>query len=451
MSLVVVGINHRSAPLGLLGTTAVGAEALPKALADLAGRGSLEEVVLLSTCMRTEVYASTSTYHAAVADIRDFVATWSGASPDELAGKCYDFHDAAAVAHLLQVAAGLDSAVLGEGEILRQVRGAWEAAGRERVGGPVLDGAFRRAVEAGKRVRAETAIARGTTSLSHTAVMLAGERLAADAALVAGGEPCPGAASLAGARAVVLGAGEMGAAVAALLVAGRAELSVASRGGERAAALASRLGARAVPWSSVAEELVQADLVVSATASPVPVLDAATVASAVADPARDPVRPLIVVDLAVPRDVDAEVADVEGVTVYDLDDLKASAESAMASRREEVPVAEAILAEELARWAGATAAREVTPVVAALHSRGEGVRLSELARLERRLVGLDDDQRRAVEALTRGIVAKLLHDPSVRLKATAAANPSRAQRLGAALDELFDLGRPPGGSAETGQ
>lgn len=412
MSLVVVGLNHRSVPLDVLASTAVPVDALPKALHDLGSRPNIEEVLLLSTCMRTEVYLSTSRFHGALGDVRESLALWSGRPPEEFAGGVYDLYDRNAVNHLLRVAAGLESAVLGETDILRQVRLAADTAREAGTAGPTLTAVARRAVEAGKRVRTETAIARGTTSLSHTAVMLAAGA-AADA--------CPGAAAYEGRTCLVVGAGEMGAAIVQLLGAG--SVLVANRTPERA----RRLGAGVVGLDGVPAALAGVDVLFTATAAPHPILDAAAVG-----PRRE--RPLVVVDLGVPRNVDRGVGELPGVTLYDLDDVKVHAEAAMASRRAEIPKAEAILADELTRWEEASAERAVAaPVVAALRARAEALRQAELERLG----DLDPAQRRAVEAATKRMIAKLLHDPTVNLK--AAAGGPRGERLAAALAELWGL------------
>jgi glutamyl-tRNA reductase len=463
-------------PLPLLDSFAVGPAQMPKALHDLVGRDHLSEVVLLSTCMRIEVYAEVTRFHGAVGDIRNFLSEWSGHPPEHFSDHVYDFYDDAAVRHLMRVAAGLDSAVLGEGEILRQVRSAWEAARVEGAARHGLGIVFRRALEAGKRVRTETAITRGTTSLSHTAISLAGsvgaaltavppaasgcpvlghgaspaaahaesarERepaFGADLAPSSGessGPPCTWAGLLAGRTILVIGAGEMGQAVATL-AAGAPEAGpvlVVNRTYEHAEALATRIGGRAVAWSELPAALAEADIVLSSTGSPEVVLEAEDVARALA---QRPGRPLVAVDIAVPRDIDPTVGGLQGVTLFDMTDLKAHAEAALDGRRQEVPKAEAIVDDEVERYLLVAAQREVASVVAALHQRAEAVRLAETARLEGRLGLLDDRQRRAVESLTRGIVAKLLHEPTIKLKAAAAEE--RADLLSAAIEELFDL------------
>ena len=393
---------------------------LSKALHELGGSENLGEVVVVSTCLRTEVYAVARRYHGAVGDIRNFLASWSGTPPEDFCGSLYEYYDEAAVAHLFRVAAGLDSAVLGEGEILGQVGDAWEASHREGAAGPVMSILFRHAVEAGKRVRSETAIARGTTSLSQAAVALARAQLG----------------SLSGRTTLVMGAGEMGEAMAQALAGGleAGPLLVANRTWSRATELAARCGGRAIQWSSLPDALVQADVLLASTGSPDVLLEASDLEPILDSRAG---RPLLIVDIAVPRDVDPAAGALPGVTLLDMDDLSAFAGEAMQSRRDEVPSAEAIIAQEVERYLGRSAQRQVAPLVAALHERAEEIRVSEIGRHARRLGGLDESQSRAVEALTRGIVAKLLHDPTVNVKAEVGT--PIGEQLAEALRQLFDL------------
>jgi glutamyl-tRNA reductase len=418
--VVVVGLNHRTVPLSLLEMMTVPPARLPKALHDLSSGENVSEVVVVSTCLRTEVYAVAGRYHPAVGDVRNFLAAWSGTPPEAFSGHLYEYFDEAAVAHLFNVASGLDSAVLGEGEILGQVGDAWEVARSEGTAGPVLSILFRHAVETGKRVRSETAIARGTTSLSQAAVALAGEKLG----------------SLAGATTVVMGAGEMGEAMAQALAGGldAGPLLVVNRTWSKATELAARCGGRAVEWGALAAALRQADVLLASTGSPVPLLDVSDLRPVLRERAG---RPLLIVDIAVPRDVAPAVGDLPGVTLLDMDDLSEFAARAVAGRRQELPRAREIVAEEVERYADLSAQRHVSPLVAALHERGEEIRTRELARFDRRLAGLDESQRRAVEALSRGIVAKLLHEPTVEVKA-GVGTPS-GEQLAQALRQLFDL------------
>jgi len=424
LSVVVVGVHERDAPLDLFDRLSVPATELSKSLRLLADSSSISEVVLVSTCMRVEVYAVVERFHDAIADIEEFFVARAGGGPrdlESLRDHLVVAYDDAAVTHLLEVAAGIDSPVLGEGEILRQVRDAVEVARGEHVSGPVLEILFRHALEAGKRARSETKIASGITSLAHAAVALAGQHFPE---------------GLADRRVLVVGAGEMASGMGRALLRSRGELTVevTSRTLAHAAELAGSIGGRAVPLARLHEALAQADVVLSSTTAPGLVIDSEALATARAS--RD-ASPLVVIDTAVPRDVDPAVGEIPGVTLLDLDDVRFFAEQKMAGRRAEVTAVEQLLADELERYRSATAARAVAPVVAALHAEAEVLRAREFERYARRLSGLDPETREAVEQLTRGIVAKILHTPSVRVK--QAAGSARGERLAEALRALFDL------------
>jgi len=285
----------------------------------------------------------------------------------------------------------------------------------------VLVPLFRHAVEAGKRVRTETAIAQGTTSIAHAAVALAAGRLE-------GG--------LAGRSVLVIGAGEMGAGFskALALAPGPARVVVANRSAERATALAAKSGAAAVGLAKLDEELGRADVVLTSTAAPDLVLDAARVGRTMQ---QRPGRSLLVVDVAVPRDVDPAVADIDGVSLLDVEDVRRFAEAQMSTRRAEIPAVRAMLDEELERYRASATARSAAPVVAALRNRAEAIRRAELDRQRARLDALGPEAREMVELVTQRTVAKLLHEPTVRLK-DAAGSP-RGERLAEALRSLFDL------------
>ncbi|MCU1428121.1 MAG: glutamyl-tRNA reductase [Actinomycetia bacterium] len=419
MSLIVVGLNHRTVPVDLLERMSVPDALLPKVLHDLAGREHLLEVVVLSTCNRTEIYARCSRFHAAVGDVRDFLAAHSGADPDDFSDHLYTYYDDAAVAHLFSVAAGLDSMIVGESEILGQVHAAWDMAVSENASGQLLSRLFRHAVESGKRVRTETGIGRHPVSISSAAVAVAGEYLG----------------SLDGARVLVIGAGEMGEGVARSLGSrGIVDVCVANRTKARALEIAKRVGGRAVSLDDVESELLNADLLLTSTASQHVLVERSAV-EAVMDQRRD--HPLLVVDVALPRDVDPGVGEVDGVTLLDLDDLKDFAQRSAELRRREIGRVREILASELERFRSERAAREVAPLIVALRVAGEQVRANETYRFAKKLVGLSAEQRDAVEALTRGIVNKLLHEPTVRVK--DAAGTGRGDYLGDALATLFNL------------
>ncbi len=437
MSVVVVGLNQRTVPLGLLERVRVADADLSKALAGLSGRTHLSEVVLVSTCMRTEIYAVVERFHAGIGDLRDFLAELAGVRLEEVSEHLYDYFEETAASHLFEVASGLDSAVLGEGEVLSQVRHAWQRAWEEGTAGPTLSGLFRHAVEVGKRARSETAIARGITSLSQAAVALAERSL--------GG-------SLAGRTTLVVGVGDLGEGMCAALAArasrtddastdgastGTAQAAtvlVANRTWSKAVELAARIGGRPVSLADLRPTMETVDVVLTSTGAPSVILEVGDLEAVMA--ARGD-RPLLVVDVAVPRNVDPAAGQLDGLTLLDIDDLAAFAEAGMQERRREAILVKEIIAEEVERYLGVRAARGVAPVVVALRERAEALRQAELARHRSRLDGLDQRQRDAVEALTRGLVAKLLHEPTVRLK--GAATSPQGEALGEALRVLFDL------------
>jgi len=422
VSVIVVGLNHRTAPLELLERVSIPPSRLAKALADLSSRPALDEVVVLSTCMRTEVYAAVERFHPAVQDIRNFLCEISFSAPEDLSDHLSVLFDDAAIGHLFSVVSGLDSAVLGETEIQGQTRRAWQAASEDGAAGVTLSRLFRNALEVGKRVRSETGIARGTTSVSGAAVALAASHL--------GG--------LQDRRILVLGAGEMGEGMAVALAGspGVAEVIVANRTRSKAQGLAARVGGRAAGFDEIPGALAEVDVLLTSTTSPTHVITTDDIIG-VLEQRRG--RPLLVVDIAIPRDVEPGVAALDGVTVLDLDDLRAFAQAGLEERRREVARVRGIIDDEVVDYLNETVARDVAPTVAALHARAEDVRAAELARFKARLDRLGDHDRETVEALTRGIVAKLLHEPSVQLKA-AAASP-RGERLAEALRSLFDLDR----------
>ena len=419
MSVVVIGLNHRSVPLDLLERMTIDDSRLAKALHDVASREHVSEAVVLSTCNRTEIYVVAEKFHGAYADLRNFLSEMAYLPPEEFADHLYVQYDDDAVAHLFAVTSGLESAVVGEAEILGQVRRAWERAQEEGTTGSSLNLLFRHALEVGKRARTETGISRHIASVSTAAVAMAAERLG----------PLPGR------RILVLGAGEMGEGmVRSLVAAGVDDVRIANRTWERALELADVLGGRAVRLSDINESLAEVDLLLTSTGASSIMLEHGDLARVMH--ARDG-RPLLIVDVAVPRDVDPSAADQPGVTLLDMDDLRAFADAGIAERQGEVAAVEAMVVEEVERFVAVSSAREVAPLVAALHDRGEMVRQGEIDRQRARLGDLDDRQLEAVEALTRGIVAKLLHDPTVGLK-DAAGSP-RGERLAEALRDLFDL------------
>ena len=419
MSLVVVGLNHRTVPLSLLERVTVDDARLPKALHDVMSNEHVSEAVVLSTCNRTEVYVVAEKFHPAVGDLRNFFAELSFSAPEEIADHLY-IHDAdAAVDHLFRVASGIDSAVVGEAEILGQTRRAWEIAQNEGAAGSQLNLLFRHALETGKRARTETSIGRHIASVSTAAVAMAAQHLG----------------SLQGRSVLVIGAGEMGEGmVRAIMENGISDLLIANRTPERAQELAERLGGRAIGLDELPAALTKVDLLLTGTGANSMIIEHAHVDRVMQN--RNG-RDILVVDVAVPRDVDPAAGQIPGVTILDMDDLRAFADAGMAERKREVELVESMCAEEVNRYLSVRSAREVAPLVARLHDEAEEIRLAEIDRLRARLGDLDERQLEALDALTKGIVAKLLHQPTVRLK--DAAGTPRGERLAVALRDLFEL------------
>lgn len=419
MSIVVFGVNHRTGPLALLERVTIADDAIAKTVHGLMSRPNIREVVVLSTCNRTEVYAVAEKFHGAYGDLRDFFCDLGGFSADELIPHVYSQHDDAAISHLFEVASGLDSAVLGESEILGQVRIAWERSQREGGALSTLNLLFRHAIETGKRARTETSIGRHTASVSHAAVDMARESLGA----------------IDGMTVLVVGAGDMGEGVTvALADSGVGQVLVTNRTIAKAQALADRVSGSVTEFYRLAESLVEADVVVTCTGAGSTVIDADMVKNAML---QRPDRPLFIVDIAVPRDVDSDVANIDGVTLLDLDNLRDWAARGQAQRATEALAVRDIIVQEIERFNMETTARQAAPLVAQLHERAEAVRAAEIDRQSKKLSLLTPEQQDAVDAVTKGIVAKLLHDMSVRLKDDAGT--PRGERNSAAVRDLFDL------------
>ena len=419
MSVIVVGLNHRTAPVELRERVAVPSSRMVKALHDLSGREHLAEVVLLSTCNRTEIYARSTKFHSAVSDVLEFLSEQGSAPPEDFSEHLYTYYDDSAVSHLFGVAAGLDSMILGEGEILGQVRDAWQLAETEGASGQAMARVFRHAIVLGKRVRTETAIGRRALSISSAAVALAERTMF----------------SLRGRSVLILGAGDVAEGLGrALVSAGVGEVVVANRTHARAVALAERLGGRAVPLGDLQDVLTTVDVLLTATDSTEVHVEQADV-EAVMD--RRNGVPLLIVDVAVPRDVDPGAASVPGVTLHDVDDLHQLTEAALDERRREVATVREIIGEELERFQADRAARQVAPLITSLRDHAESVRQAELTRFRSKLEALAPEARETVDALTQGIVNKLLHEPTVRLK--DAAGSARGELYSDALASLFNF------------
>jgi glutamyl-tRNA reductase len=417
--VLVVGANFRSAPLELLERLAVDPEQRPKALARLLDAPHVHEGVIVSTCNRVEVYTAVSRFHGGAGDARRFLADLHGVGVEEFADYLYEYYDERAVRHLFAVASGIDSMVVGEAQILGQVREAFQAAQAEGAVGPVLAALFTRAIKVGRRARRETGIGDGLASTLTVGLRVVRSHLG----------------DLAGRRVLLVGAGGLARlAGRTLRQAGAGELVVANRTAARGAALAAELQGRSVPLERVAAELADADLVIAATTGARPTVTRAAVAGALAR--RPQRRPLVLLDLGVPRDVEAEVHQLPGVVLADLDGLRAVLETDDGPRHR-VERVRALIAEEARAFMGGQREARLAPTIRALRARAEQVRQQELARAAGRLAGLDERERAAVDAVTRRVVDKLLHHPMVRGKALA-ARPDGDLYV-AALRELYGL------------
>jgi glutamyl-tRNA reductase len=423
VSVLVVGLSHRSAPVEVLERAAVGADDVPKLLDEMLRGSHVSEVVLLSTCNRIEVYAVVDAFHGGLADISAVLGRHAGMPLSELTEHVYVHYAGSAVQHLFAVASGLDSMVVGEAQILGQLRTAYATADEAGTVGRILHELAQQALRVGKRVHASTGIDAAGASVVSEAL--------ADAAAALDG-------TLAGRRAVVVGAGAMGALAAAhLRRAGAAEIVVLNRSPERAVRLAESTAAQGTParaagLDALAGELATADLMVACTGAVGIVVERATVASAVAGRGG---RPLAVCDLGLPRDVDPAVAALPGVTVIDLVALQRRLASD--ERGAAVAGAQELVAEEAQAYLAAQRSAEVTPTVTALRRRASDVIDTELLRLDSRLPDLDTRVREEFTRSVRRVVDKLLHTPTVQVKRLAEGPDGDS--YAAALRALFEL------------
>ena len=411
MNLLLVGTSHRVAPVELRERVALDLEQCSELAREVAAVTG--EAVCLSTCNRTELYLAGDGLQEAVEQAVAALADRSGA---DLRPVLYRLEDEAAAIHLFRVAAGLDSMVPGEGEILGQVRDAFEAGAT----GPLLDRLFSQALHAGKKVRTETAIAESPASVSSAAAALA-EQVFGD---------------LSGCRVLLVGAGKIGELAARNLVSrGAVIAAVANRSLDKAQELAGGFGGRAVSLDDIPGELVRVDVVLTSTSSPGQLLSRADVAGAL--PGRKG-RPLFFIDIAVPRDLDPAIHELDGCYLYDIDDLESVVAQSLAGRRREAGRAEEIVLDEAERFRAWQASRDVAPAIASLRALAEEIRESELERARTRLERLSEAERRAVEAVTSRIVDKLLHVPTVKMKEAAAGADGAV--YADALRHLFGLG-----------
>jgi len=425
VQLLLVGISHRTAPVELRERIDFQARGLTDALRALAQRGSAREAVVVSTCNRAELYVACDEATATRQDLVRFVSDFNGVASGELTPHVYDVTDLEVARHLFRVAAGLDSLVMGEPQILGQVKDAHTIASDAHTSGPVLNRLFHSSFAVGKRVRTETGLGSGAVSVSYAAVALA-RKIFGD---------------LSGRSVAVIGAGEMGK-LTALHMKSQAvkHVTIVSRTMAHAARTAEAIGgASAAPWEELDNVLAASDIVITATGAAAPILTSAHI-EAVMRPRRN--RPLFIIDIAMPRDVEAAAGEIEQVFLYNIDDLQATVRENLARRASEVARAETIVNEEVERFGSWFRSRGAIPTVVALRERFEAIRRAELERLDFKLSSLPPEARARVDEITHLIVEKLLLTPTEQLKALD--NSEAVSAYTEAMNRLFALTNQPG-------
>ncbi len=440
MSVLVVGLSHKSAPVAILERAAVGEDTVGKLLRDVAHLPDIAETFVISTCNRVEVYAEVGRFHGGVNGVCELLAQYSGIPAAELTASLYVHYEDRAVQHLLAVASGLDSMVVGEDQILGQVRTALKVAGDHGTLGRSLRDLGRLALRAGKRARAETGVDRLGISLVSVGLELASGLMSARSAGVRSGEGTSiipnGPGLLSGRTVLVVGAGAMsGLAVATAARSGAARVVVANRTRAHAERLAASVGGDVAELTDLPAAMTGTDLVISCTGAGGLVITEAMALAALGERAAE--RPLVLLDLAMPRDVDPAVAALPGVSVIGLDELRDSGGAAVGA--DEVAAVRAIVDEEFAAYGSAVRAARVTPTVVALRAKAATVVDAELARLAGRLSedGLSGHVLEEIAQTVRRVVDKLLHAPTVRVKELA-SSPG-GEEYAVALRVLFDL------------
>jgi len=402
MHILSIGLNHTSAPVHLRERLIFSEEQIRASLSRLSCgylSGNMAEMVILSTCHRVEIYAVSA--EEIFPKLETFLSESRGTSRDEFTAHLYHCKDEGAARHLFNVAAGLDSLVVGEPQILGQVTRALELARGQNTAGPILNRLFQSAIHAGKRARTETGISRNPASVSSLAASLS-ERIVHH---------------IAEAQIVILGAGEMAElAVEALLKRGANRILVVNRTLERAHSLAHRWGAQATTFENLNAALSSADIVIASTGAPHTIVTTEMVNKIMQ--ARQE-HPLVLIDIAVPRDIDPETANISYVQLYDIDHLNAQLERSLAERMAEIPQVKTILEEELSQFAKYIKSLEMIPIIADIRHQAELIRQEVLEKTLRRLPDLAETDRDRIEAMTQALVKKLLEAPTYRLRAEA--------------------------------
>jgi glutamyl-tRNA reductase len=418
--LLLLGVSHHTAPIELRERIDFAGDVLGEAVSGLAARPSLDEAVILSTCNRAELYTACPDIDRGRATLVEFLTGFHSVPVELLRPHLYTRVDEEAARHLFRVASGLDSLVVGEPQILGQVKDAYSTAGDKQATGPLLNKLFHWSFAVGKRVRATTGLAEGAVSVSYAAVALA-RKIFGD---------------LRGLNVLLVGVGEMGKLTAQHLKAQHVrQIAMTSRTAAHAESVAEALGATALPWAGLEAALLTSDIVVTATGAATPIFSRAQIDLAI-QARRN--RPLFVIDIAVPRDVDPAAGEIEQVFLYNIDDLRAIVRENLSRRGAEVERAEAIVLEEVQAFGAWLRSREAIPTVVALRQRFEAIRQAELQRLEPKLAGLPPEARARVDEVTRLIVEKLLLSPTEQLKALSDRNTVLV--YSDALTRLFRLG-----------
>lgn len=405
MHLVVKGLTHKTAPVELREKLCIPEDQLRTALASLKACDGVSECVILSTCNRTEVYAC-SARRADDETIVQWLGQFCGVAPDEFRPHLYSQAGHKAVDHLFRVAAGIDSMVVGEAQVLGQVKSAYMAAKEAAATGAVLNSLFQQSINVGKRARAETDIGKGAFSVGSVAVQLARSIFE----------------DLKGCTVLIVGAGKIGElAVTHLTSCGATRLLVANRTYERAAELAARFDGEAVRFEDIPSVLWTAEIVITSTGAQEPVITRQIVSAAMRSRRG---RPMFLIDLAVPRDIAPEVADIDNVFVYNIDNLRAVVGAGAAHRQAEVEKVESIVAQEVEQFMVHFRTLDAVPVITALREKFEGIRLQEIEKLRARLKDLTPEELEAIHATTRSIVNKICHTPMIQIKEAAIGDES---------------------------
>ncbi|MGA9859397.1 MAG: glutamyl-tRNA reductase [Solirubrobacteraceae bacterium] len=412
--LLAIGVSHKTAPVEVRERLALPEPRITEFMRELRGTGEVHEAVAVSTCNRTELYLVVGDPVDAESTVLSMLARQAGIRPTELAGAIYSHRNCDAARHLYRVVSGLESMLIGEAEIQGQVKRAYESALAGDSTGPLTNRLFRAALETGKRVRTETRVGEGQLSLPGAAVALAREHFAAAPSSPALRLAPADGASLRGRSVVIIGTGETSELTARALVdGGVAPVFVANRRRDRALSLASRYGGTSVALDELPEALLRADIVVAATASPHLLLEVAEITDVMEE---RQARPLLLIDLAVPRDIDAACADLDGVTLYDIDDLQAVANRNRKVRQAEARRAEGVIEQEIGKFAAWLGSLEVLPTLAALRSHAAGIADQVVAENQGRWETASPRDLERVDAVARAVVNRLLHDPTVQMK-----------------------------------